>query len=61
MAAANPSVQEAAKAERIRAASKLWNVVALAVQIIVAKKIDAAKRKAGRLPIYSAVGIQKKF
>ena len=33
----------------------------LEAQIIVAKKIDAAKRNAGRLPIYNAVGIQKKF
>jgi len=61
IAVASPSVQEAAKAEITRAATRLLKLVAFADQITLPTRSAEAARNAGLLPKYRAVGTQKKF
>ena len=58
--AGSTSAQHRANAEIMRAASRLWKLLARAAQINVMKRISVAESKAGRVPKCRAMGTQQK-
>ena len=61
MAAPNASVENPAKAATTQLASRLSKLSERADQMIQQNSNSDASTKTGRLPMYSAVGTQKKF